>query len=156
MTAGNAAADFISRLSVGSNIFNRKAFVKNFSAESADRSVSTGGVTYVLYHGAGPGNEFFPGHCLRSRRKHLFHGTDGIHPIFPQTGLGRARSDGDLVIGSRRHGRGREPDRHRRRRHRRHRHHQPAGDDHRLGRGNGHPRAPRHRLAGPAHLRFLR
>ena len=77
--------------------------------------------------------------------------------IFPQAGMGRARSEGDLDVADRR-GRPRRwaaadvaPAGHRR-----DRHHQPARDDRRLGPRDRRADLQRHRLAGPPHRRDLR
>ena len=64
---------------------------------------------------------------------------EGVHPVFPQTGLGGARRQRDLDHPAGRGSVGDEQDRRDGRGHRRHRHHQPARDHHRLGPDTGEP-----------------
>ena len=76
--------------------------------------------------------------------------------IFPQPGLGRARSRRDLGDADRRRDGGARARAPAAARHRRHRHHQPARDDGRLGPRDRSSRLQRDRLAGPPHGGLLR
>ena len=90
---------------------------------------------------------------LEPRRR----GAGGVPPALPALGLGRARPRRHLVDASPPPAAAPSsapaslPGRPRR-----DRHHQPARDDARLGARHRPPARPRHRLAGPPHLRALR
>ena len=84
------------------------------------------------------------------------HGPKGVHPVFPQTGLGGARRRGDLVSTV-----GGSPAGHAEHRrvslgHCRHWHHQPAGNHRGLEQKNRPPRLSGNRLAVPPDRRVLR
>ena len=98
-----------------------------------------------------PGHDQHARDPVRCHRRHPSHGAGRAAPDLSPTGLGRARSGGDLAgrrrdlpRGDRR--RARPPDR-------RDRHHQPARNHGAVGTEHRPPGAQRDRLAGPAHRR---
>ena len=111
---------------------------------------------HVLCAGHRSGHHVLARHRVPQRHLHRRHRAAGIPAAFPGLGLGRARARGHLDLDGRGLPRGAGKGRPEGERHRRDRHHQPARDHCRVGPRDGAGRAPRHRLAGPPHIRHLR
>ena len=111
---------------------------------------------HVLCAGHRSGHHVLARHRVPQRHFHRRHGAAGIPAAFSGLGLGRARAGGHLDLDGDGLPRGTGKGRPESAGHRRDRHHQPARDHCRVGPRHGAGRAPRHRLAGPPHIRHLR